>query len=69
MIDALGSSGELDSYYLFHAASADILRRLDLRREAAEAYRRALALATQVFPTSARTRKSPVSSTDCSDFT
>lgn len=46
LIDALGSSGELDSYYLFHAARADILRRLDRRSEAAEAYRRALALAT-----------------------
>jgi len=46
MIDALGSSSELDSYYLFHAARADILRRLDRRREAGEAYRRALALAT-----------------------
>lgn len=46
MIDALGSSGELDSYYLFHAARADILRRLDRQREAAGAYRRALALAT-----------------------
>lgn len=46
MIDALGSSSELDSYYLFHAARADILRRLDRRREAGEAYRRGLALAT-----------------------
>lgn len=46
MIDALGSSGELDGYYLFHAARADILRRLDRRSEAAESYRRALDLAT-----------------------
>jgi RNA polymerase sigma-70 factor (ECF subfamily) len=46
MIDALGSSGELTGYYLLHAARADILRRLDRRSEAAEAYRRALALAT-----------------------
>ncbi len=46
MIDTLGSSGELDGYYLFHAARADIFRRLDRRAEAAEAYRHALALAT-----------------------
>lgn len=36
----------LDQYYLFHAARADLLRRLDRRPEAAEAYRRAAALAT-----------------------
>jgi len=35
---------ELDSYHLFHAARADLLRRLDRRGEAAEAYRRALEL-------------------------
>ena len=44
MIDELGSSGDLDSYYLFHAARADILRRLGRSPEAAEAYRRALSL-------------------------
>jgi RNA polymerase sigma-70 factor (ECF subfamily) len=44
MIDELGSSGDLDSYYLFHAARADILRRLGRSAEAAEAYRRALGL-------------------------
>lgn len=36
----------LDQYYLFHAARADLLRRLDRRPEASEAYRRAAALAT-----------------------
>ena len=46
LIDMLGSSGELEGYYLFHAARADVLRRLDRQREAAGAYRRALALAT-----------------------
>jgi RNA polymerase sigma-70 factor (ECF subfamily) len=46
MIDALGSCGQLDNYYLFHAARADILRRLGRREAAADAYRRALALAT-----------------------
>jgi RNA polymerase sigma-70 factor (ECF subfamily) len=36
---------ELDGYYVLHAARADLLRRLDRRAEAAETYRRALALA------------------------
>ncbi|MGH9400690.1 MAG: RNA polymerase sigma factor [Terriglobia bacterium] len=44
LIDQLGSSGQLDSYHLYHAARADILRRLDRSQEAAEAYRRALDL-------------------------
>lgn len=46
LIEKAGSSGALDHYYLFHAARADILRRLGRRDEAAQAYRRALALAT-----------------------
>jgi RNA polymerase sigma-70 factor (ECF subfamily) len=45
-IDALGASGELDGYYLFHAARADILRRMGNRKDAAAAYQRALALTT-----------------------
>jgi RNA polymerase sigma-70 factor (ECF subfamily) len=45
-IDHLGSSGELEGYYLFHAARADLFRRLNRRKEAAAAYRKALALAT-----------------------
>ena len=45
-IDALGESGELDGYYLFHAARADLLRRLQRRPEAAQSYQRALELAT-----------------------
>jgi RNA polymerase sigma-70 factor (ECF subfamily) len=45
-IDALGASGELDRYYLFHAARADILRRMNRFEEAAQAYREALALTT-----------------------
>ena len=44
LIDQLGASGELNSYHLYHAARADILRRLGRSREAAEAYRRALGL-------------------------
>jgi RNA polymerase sigma-70 factor (ECF subfamily) len=44
-IDALGPSGELEKYYLFHAARADILFRMNRFEEAATAYRHALALA------------------------
>ncbi len=36
----------LDRYYLFHATRADMLRRLDRRAEAADAYREALAHVT-----------------------
>ena len=43
-IEELG--GLLEGYYLFHAARADILRRMNRREEAVECYRRALALAT-----------------------
>jgi RNA polymerase sigma-70 factor, ECF subfamily len=43
-IEALGHSRHLDRYYLFHAARADILRRLDRRTEAKHAYRQAIAL-------------------------
>ncbi len=41
-IDAL--AGELDDYLMFHAARADLLRRLGRASDAAAAYRRALAL-------------------------
>lgn len=44
LIDQLGSSESLDSYYLYHAARADILRRLKRTAEAADAYTRALSL-------------------------
>lgn len=44
LIDELGSSGQLSSYYLYHAARADLLRRLGRTEEAAEAYRRTLEL-------------------------
>jgi RNA polymerase sigma-70 factor (ECF subfamily) len=43
LIDKLGASGELERYHLFHAARADMLRRLG-SAAAADAYRRALAL-------------------------
>src|SRR5690242_10676537 len=43
-IDELGARGELKDYYLFHAARADLLRRMGRRQDAAEAYQRTLAL-------------------------
>jgi RNA polymerase sigma-70 factor (ECF subfamily) len=45
-MDELGNKSELDNYYLFHAARADILRRMARNVEAVEAYERALALST-----------------------
>jgi RNA polymerase sigma-70 factor (ECF subfamily) len=44
LIDELGSASEMESYYLYHAARADILRRMMRRDEALGEYRRALAL-------------------------
>jgi RNA polymerase sigma-70 factor, ECF subfamily len=46
LIEKLGASGELDSYHLFHAARADILRRLGRSVDALAQYERALALTT-----------------------
>jgi RNA polymerase sigma-70 factor (ECF subfamily) len=46
LIDELRAAGALDDYYLLHAARADLLRRLGRNHDAAEAYRRALALTT-----------------------
>ena len=44
LIDRLGESGRLESYHLYHAARADLLRRLGRATEAADAYNRALEL-------------------------
>ena len=44
MIDELGSSAELDSYHLYHAARADLLRRTGSWDKALEEYERALSL-------------------------
>jgi RNA polymerase sigma-70 factor (ECF subfamily) len=44
LMNQLGESGTLDSYYLYHAARAEILRRLCRPAEATEAYKRALSL-------------------------
>lgn len=46
LIDRAGESGQLDQYYLYHAARADLLRRQGRLEESAEAYRIALELAT-----------------------
>jgi RNA polymerase sigma-70 factor (ECF subfamily) len=44
-IDAIGTAGSLEEYYLFHAARADLLRRLHRRAEAAAEYELAARLA------------------------
>jgi RNA polymerase sigma-70 factor (ECF subfamily) len=46
LVEALGADGSLSEYHHFHAARADLLRRLGRRPEAAAAYERALALVT-----------------------
>ncbi|MEK6228400.1 MAG: RNA polymerase sigma factor [Actinomycetota bacterium] len=46
LIDELVSEGRLNAYYPLHTARADLLRRADHAAEALEAYRGALALAT-----------------------
>src|SRR6266849_1321877 len=46
LVEEAGASGKLDQYYLFHAARADLLRRLNRMEEAQAAYTRALGLAT-----------------------
>ncbi|HEV2781097.1 MAG TPA: sigma-70 family RNA polymerase sigma factor [Actinophytocola sp.] len=46
LVDELAARGALQEYYLLPATRADLLRRLGRSREAAAAYREALALAT-----------------------
>ena len=45
LVEALAAAPALRDYHLLHATRADLLRRLGRRPEAAESYRRALALA------------------------
>lgn len=45
LVDAILERGELQNYYLAHAARADLLRRAGRRREARAAYEQALSLA------------------------
>ncbi len=44
LVDALAASGALSGYHLLSATRADLLRRLDRRDDAADAYREALVL-------------------------
>jgi RNA polymerase sigma-70 factor (ECF subfamily) len=44
IIEEIANSGDLNGYYLLHAARADLLRRVGRKREAEESYRRALEL-------------------------
>jgi len=46
IIDALAEGSDLDDYHLLHSARADLLRRMGATQQAAQAYGRALALAT-----------------------
>lgn len=46
LIEEIGAAGKLDNYYLYHAARADLLRRLNRRDAAHAAYLRAHALTT-----------------------
>jgi RNA polymerase sigma-70 factor (ECF subfamily) len=46
LIESAGAGGKLEDYYLFHAARADLLRRLERLGEAHSAYERALSLST-----------------------
>ena len=46
LIEAAGAGGKLEDYYLFHAARADLLRRLERFGESHSAYERALSLST-----------------------
>jgi RNA polymerase sigma-70 factor, ECF subfamily len=46
LTEEVGADGKLNNYYLFHAARADLLRRLNRFQEAETAYIRALALTT-----------------------
>ena len=46
ILDALAESGDLNQFHLFHAARADLLRRMGAREQAAQNYSRALQLVT-----------------------
>ncbi len=46
LMEEVGGDGKLEHYYLFHAARADLLRRLNRPQEAQAAYLRALSLTT-----------------------
>jgi RNA polymerase sigma-70 factor, ECF subfamily len=56
-VESVGAGGELDDYYLFNAARADLLRRLERYAEAREAYEKALGLVTNVVERGYLTRR------------
>jgi RNA polymerase sigma-70 factor (ECF subfamily) len=47
LLEHLGQKGDLDEYYLFHAARADLYRQLGRTEEAKLAYQKALVLTQQ----------------------
>jgi RNA polymerase sigma-70 factor (ECF subfamily) len=47
LVDAILARGDLDGYYLAHAAKADLCRRLGRKAESRAAYERALSLTQQ----------------------
>ncbi len=57
LIEAAGASGNLDSYYLFHSARADLLRRVKRFGEASSSYSRALDLTENLVERSYVTRR------------
>ena len=48
IVDELAANGDLDDYYLLHSTRGELLRRLGLRTEAADAYGTAAGLASNV---------------------
>jgi RNA polymerase sigma-70 factor, ECF subfamily len=46
LIEGLSATGTLESYHLFHAARADVLRRMGSKEESRKSYSRAISLAT-----------------------
>jgi len=65
LVEEAGASRKLDQYYLFHAARADLLRRLNRMQESATAYMRALELTTnRVEQQYVRRRLNEVTKTD-----
>ncbi len=57
LIEAAGASGNLDSYYLFHSARADLLRRVKRFGEASSSYSRALDLTENLVERNYVTRR------------
>jgi RNA polymerase sigma-70 factor, ECF subfamily len=70
LVDAVGAEGKLDKYYSFHAARADLLRRLGRSKEASVAYSKALELtANEVERKYLQRRLREIQSADSADST